>query len=145
MALSALLKRHGNRLSEPTLSEAFKLFTAISLKKTHFNLSLSFHELCRKRLNLRQRLFDLKNHAENGFFPLNIVEKNEGKSKGEKSDINYTKSEETAYQYDKSSYVEADQNGAGSGPNRMLKYWEKNIIPRIKDYVRGSFRDYEVF
>eukprot|EP01083_Nonionella_stella_P254505 874454_1 len=27
--------------------------------------------------------------------------------------------------------------------NKMLKYWEKNIIPKIQDYVRGSFKEYE--
>lgn len=28
--------------------------------------------------------------------------------------------------------------------NKMLKYWEKNIIPSVMEYVRGSFCEYEV-
>lgn len=28
--------------------------------------------------------------------------------------------------------------------NKMLKYWERHIIPKIQDYVRGSFKDYEM-
>lgn len=47
----------------------------------------------------------------------------------------------------------ASQFAAGSGSssttpspdtNRMLRYWEKHIIPRVQDYVRGSFKDYEM-
>ena len=28
--------------------------------------------------------------------------------------------------------------------NKLLKYWEKHIIPKVEDYVRGSFKDYEM-
>lgn len=54
------------------------------------------------------------------------------------------------YGYGSSSYTESalgpqtNTGVAGGDQNRMLKYWEKNIIPRIEDYVRGSFRKYEV-
>ncbi|KAG6623587.1 putative Hect-domain containing peotein [Phytophthora cinnamomi] len=31
-----------------------------------------------------------------------------------------------------------------SGRNKMLEYWEKNVIPAIETYVSGSFKSYEM-
>lgn len=45
--------------------------------------------------------------------------------------------------YGVSDYV-LEHDEAGAGDSKMLKYWEKNIIPKVQDYVRGSFKDYEV-
>lgn len=49
--------------------------------------------------------------------------------------------------YGSSCYLE--QSGVGAiaddtSIQRMVRYWESRIIPHIQDYVRGSFRDYEM-
>lgn len=51
--------------------------------------------------------------------------------------------------YGSSAYLE-ESGGANRAANddtwiqRMVRYWEVKIIPIIQDYVRGSFRDYEM-
>jgi hypothetical protein len=52
---------------------------------------------------------------------------------------------QASYVFGVSPFKEEDENCSSAlQENKMLKYWEKNIIPRIQDYVRGSFRDYEM-
>jgi len=43
-----------------------------------------------------------------------------------------------------SSLPEAQPTSLGQTPAKMLKYWEKHIIPKIQDFVRSSFRPYEM-
>jgi hypothetical protein len=46
--------------------------------------------------------------------------------------------------YGWSSYREEKKEGGLAQSDRMLKYWDKHIIPPIQNYVRGSFKDYEM-
>ena len=45
--------------------------------------------------------------------------------------------------YGQSPYIEM-KNASKTDDNKMLKFWEKHIIPKIQEYVRGSFKDYEM-
>jgi len=53
----------------------------------------------------------------------------------------------SAYCLPVSSYISAlpeEQLHTGETPLKMLKYWERYIIPKIQDYVRSSFKPYEM-
>jgi len=45
--------------------------------------------------------------------------------------------------YGSSSYRE-EKREAPVQDSKMLKYWDKHVIPYIQNYVRGSFKDYEM-
>lgn len=56
------------------------------------------------------------------------------------------KAEETSseYFYDLYAFSSRADLPQHSGRNKMLEYWEKNVIPAIETYVSGSFKSYEM-
>lgn len=58
------------------------------------------------------------------------------------SGVSESSSTETFYNlYAYSSRSDIPQH---SGRNKLLEYWEKNVIPAIESYVSGSFKSYEM-
>ena len=46
--------------------------------------------------------------------------------------------------YSSSSYLEPALMSSSASDDSMLRYWDKHIIPLIQNYVRASFRPYEM-
>lgn len=57
------------------------------------------------------------------------------------SDVDQSSTEYVYNLYAYSSRADLPQH---SGRNKMLEYWEKNVIPAIETYVAGSFKSYEM-
>ena len=88
-------------------------------------------------LLLRDRLWEINNRklpyfVQTPLAPMQTLEK--GQISDPPSDPKEMVFSSSPYYAEKAEKVEN---------NKMLKYWEKNIIPKIQDYVRGSFKDYE--
>jgi hypothetical protein len=90
---------------------------------------------------LRERLWDIKNNVDNWFapMPLNKLPSTSGTSAKPAGTVN----EVGECVYGVSSYAE-EKRDALENDDAMLKYWDKHIIPSIQNYVKGSFKPYEM-
>ncbi|TMW62992.1 hypothetical protein Poli38472_005610 [Pythium oligandrum] len=55
-----------------------------------------------------------------------------------------TLSDSTDFLFNMYAYSSRSELPQHSGRNKLLEYWEKNVIPAIESYVAGSFKSYEM-
>ncbi|ETM45302.1 hypothetical protein L914_09596 [Phytophthora nicotianae] len=60
------------------------------------------------------------------------------------SDGSQSMPEPSEYFYSLYAFSSRNDLPQHSGRNKMLEYWEKNVIPAIETYVSGSFKSYEM-
>ncbi|KAG4063854.1 hypothetical protein PC123_g1389 [Phytophthora cactorum] len=60
------------------------------------------------------------------------------------SDGSQSVPEPSEYFYNLYAFASRSDLPQHSGRNKMLEYWEKNVIPAIETYVSGSFKSYEM-
>ncbi|GMF37079.1 unnamed protein product [Phytophthora fragariaefolia] len=60
------------------------------------------------------------------------------------SDAQQPETDPAEYFYNLYAFSSRSDLPQHSGRNKMLEYWEKNVIPAIETYVSGSFKSYEM-
>ncbi len=115
------------------------------------SLALRLDSLSATCARLRQRLWDLQNAVDIRLVPAPFKRASDTTStvaattaKAGTATAASADDSKTEYVYGKSGYVEDRRLAPEGADTRMLRYWEKYIIPAVLNFTKGSFKAYEI-
>ena len=102
-------------------------------------INVTLESVVDKAARFSDRLFDMRSGAITHAIPSMVSQHDAGEEVREPS----MSSTESPFVYGTNTF-EDDSGSLEVSENRVLLHWEKNIIPRVQDHVRGNFKEYEM-